>query len=483
MPTPARGGMLLFVVISWLMVAAGAVCAQQVASHGPQLTVTMLRPGIDSRPLIAPGQTVTVSIGISNLRGDQGAHDTVLSVLLPPGLTLKQSRPPLDSAGSPADRPTWRLGTVDAGALPQVFELDLQAGNDVMAGKGLGVAAVVSTGDREQSDEGNSATAVFLVAKPAANLVTESNLGGVPFTADNPVEFTVEVTNLGTVPAAACVLKLTLPARVSFTSSSPESSATNGNVVTWQIGDLAAAETRSVTVRITLDGLLRAAAYGFAPALGSLNFIFDATTTTDQLDPASGHLEVDRYAEPAGSNVEVSLNVPGVPHPGELLIGKDATIEIIYGNFGNAPASKATVALTLPKGLDFVGATPAAAHSNKSDPSGPSVVSWDLGDLRVGESSVIRSHIQVTALGADGSLVSAAIAAEGNDVPSREKTAYSLQRAAKSDTHVAGALPREAGPPRGGARRPWVVWIVVIVLVAVVVLAIVRAISKRNLNT
>jgi hypothetical protein len=101
----------------------------------------------------------------------------------------------------------------------------------------------------------------------------------------------------------------------------------------------------------------------------------------------------------------------------------------------------------------------------------------------VGESSVIRSHIHVTALGADGSLVSAAIAAEGNDVPSREKTAYSLQRAANSDTHVAGALPREAGSPRGGARGPWVVWIAVIVLVAVAVLAIVRAISKRNLNT
>jgi Domain of unknown function DUF11 len=234
------------------------------------------------------------------------------------------------------------------------------------------------------------------------------------------------LTNLGTLPAAGCVLKLTLPVRVTFTSSSPESSAMNGNVVTWQIGDLAPAETRSVAVRIALDGLLRAAAYGFAPALGSLNFIFDATTTTDQLEPDSGHLEIDRYAEPAGSNVEVSLNVPGVPHPGELLIGKQATIEIIYGNFGNAPASKATVALTLPKGLDFVGATPAAAHSNKSDPSGPSVVSWDLGDPRVGESSVIRSHIHVTALGADGSLVSAAIAAEGNDVPSREKTAYSL---------------------------------------------------------
>ena len=480
MPKSANGRARFFVLAASLF-ASDLTSAQQVATHGPHLTVTMMLPGNGSRPLIAPGQTVTMSIAVSNLQGDQAAHETVLSVLLPPGVTLTQSRPAPNSPESTSDRPTWKLGTVDAGAFPRLFDVELQAGNDVIAGKGLGVAAVVSDGDRQPSDGNTTATTVFLVAKAAANLVTESNLAGVPFTTDGPVEFTVDVTNLGTVPAAACVLKIALPTRATFTSSIPEPAERSGNVVTWVIGNLAPVQSSSVTVRVTLDGILRAAAYGFAPALGSLNFVFDATTATNQFDPNSGHLEIDRYAEPAGSNVAVSMNVLGAAYPGELPIGKDATIEVIYGNFGNAPAIKATVALTLPKGLDLVGATPATARSSGNDPSGASVSSWDLGDLRVGESGVIRSQVHVTAIGRDGSLVSAAIAAEGEDVPSRQKTAYSLQRAAaQSDVGVVGALPRSSG---AGGRRParWIL-IAIVALVLVAALSVVRAIRRPRPN-
>lgn len=73
---------------------------------------------------------------------------------------------------------------------------------------------------------------------------------------------------------------------------------------------------------------------------------------------------------------------------------------------------------------------PLAARSNRSDKSSPSFSSWDLGDLGVGDSGVIKSQIHVTSIGPDGSLVSAKISATGNDVPSREKIAYALQRAA-----------------------------------------------------
>jgi hypothetical protein len=481
LPKCAKDRARFFVFAASLFAASDLASAQQVATHGPHLTVTMMRPGGDSRPLIAPGQTVTMSIGVSNLQGDQPAHETVLSVLLPPGLTLKQSRPGPDSSESTPDRPTWKLGTVDAGAFPQLFDVDLQASNEVITGKGLGVAAVVSNSDQQPRDENTTATTVFLVAKAAANLVTESNLGGVPFTTDGPVEFTVDVTNLGTVPAAACVLKVAVPTRATFTSSSPEPAERSGNVVTWVIGELAPAQSSSVTVRVTLDGILRAAAYGFAPALGSLNFVFDATTTTDQSDPNSGHLEIDRYAEPSGSNVAVSMNVLGAAYPGELLIGKDATIEVIYGNFGNAAASKAMVALTLPKGLDLVGATPAAARSDRNAAPGSSVASWDLGDLRVGESGVIRSRIHVSSIGEDGSLVSVQISAEGKDIPSAEKTAYSLQRAANSDVGVAAAWRRS--PATGGDRTTRrILPIAVITLVIVAALSVVAVIRRRKPN-
>jgi Domain of unknown function DUF11 len=480
MRTRTHGAAFFLVFVAALVAGGRRASAQDTATHSPRLSVTILREGIDSRSLIAPGQTVTISIGVSNLRGDQAAHDTVLTVLLPPGLTLKQSRPKPDQSVAPGDPLTWKLGTVDAGAFPQLFDLDLQATSEVTAGQRLGVAALVSARDQQPSDEATEASMIFLIANAAANLILDSNLAAVPFTTDGPVEFTVQVTNLGTVSASACVLKMIVPAKATFNGSDPGPSDNRESVVSWQIGAIAPAESRTVNVKVTLDDFLRAAAYGFAPKLGSLNFEFDATTTTNVFDPDNGHMEIERYPEPAGSNVTVSLNVVGTANPGELRIGKDATIEVIYGNFGSAVASKTKVSLALPTGLGLIGAVPAAVRSDRSAASDPSVVSWDLGDLRVGESGVIRSQIHVSAIGEDGSLVSAQISAEGKDVPSTNKTAYSLQRAANSDAGVAGAWRGSPGTS-GGRPARWI-FIAVVVLVVISALSVVRVIRRRNLN-
>jgi hypothetical protein len=349
---------------------------------------------------------------------------------------------------------------------------------EARTGTRLGVAALVGTSDQAVSDQDPAASMVISVADAAANLVVDSTLVGVPFTTGSPVEFTVEVKNLGTVAASACALKMTLPAKAAFTGSDPAPADSSEQAVTWQIGDIAPAESRSVDVRVTLDDILRAAAYGFAPGLAGLNFTFDATSATRVFDPVNGHVEIERYPEPAGSNVAVSLNVTGASLPGELPIGKDGAIDLVYGNFGNAPASQTKVALNLPKGLDLVSAVPAAARSSASDAGGASVSSWELGDLRVGESGIIKSHIHVTSIGPDGSLVSAAISAEGNDVPSGEKTAYSLQFAADSNAHVAGT-PRRPPGPGGGHALPWIFAIGVAALAATTAL-IIRAMRKRN---
>ncbi len=416
-----------------LVAGASHTTAADIAGHGPNLAVTIMRPGIDSRPLIAPGQTVTISIGVSNLRGDADAHKAALTVLLPAGLTLKQSSP---APGKIASEKTgtslrWDLGTVPAGAYPQLFGLDLQAAKDLTAGKGLGVAASVSTSDHSLNEVNSRNAIVFLAANAAANLVVQSNLDNVAFTASDPVDFSAEVTNLGTVAASACLLKMTLPAKASFQWSDPWPSENTGSMVSWKLDDLAPALSRTVKIRIKLDRILQMAAYGLAPSQGALNFKFAASTATNQLNPANGHLEIARYPERKGSNVTVSLNVVGADHPGELPIGKDVTYEIVYGNFGNAPAKDVSLSLKLPDGLVLVDAQPPAASSSKSDKSGGGVFLWNLGDLAVGQSGIVKSKVHVTSVGADGSLVSAVISAAGNDVSSREKTAYSLRYAAK----------------------------------------------------
>lgn len=283
------------------------------AGQGPNLGVNIIRPGSDWRSLIVPGQTITIDVGVSNLRGDSPAHDTALTVHLPSGLSLKESRPAPNKTETAQDgvRLTWNLGVMEAGAFPKMFDLDVQAAADLKKGSALAVEASVTTTDTVV-DEGNTRTAFgILVGDAAADLIVQSNLDGVPFTVDSPVDFTIDVTNLGTVSASACVLKMTIPARATFTSSAPSPSNKSGNIVTWELGDIAPTQSHSVKVEVVLDRILRAAAYGLAPQQRGLNFKFDATTATTVFNPDDGHLDISRYPEPAGSNVKVALNVPG----------------------------------------------------------------------------------------------------------------------------------------------------------------------------
>jgi hypothetical protein len=320
---------------------------------------------------------------------------------------------------------------MEAGAFPRLFDLDPQAAADAKRGTELAVGASVSTSDKDAHESNLRTAFVLSVENPAADLIVKSDLDSDPFTADKPVDFTVDVTNLGTIRASACDLTMTLPPKVTFDSSDPVPAEHSGNRVTWKLDDLAETQSHPLKIRIVLDSILRAAAYGFAPKLAAFNFKFDATTATEVLGPSQGHLEIVKYPEPAGSNVAVSFNVPGAEHPGELPVGGDATHEIMYGNYGNAPASQASVSLVLPDGLDLIDAVPPAARMSKDDKSRASTSWWELGDLPVGESGVIKARVHVKSIGADGSLVSATISAAGNDVRSRGKSAYSLQRAAK----------------------------------------------------
>jgi hypothetical protein len=81
----------------------------------------------------------------------------------------------------------------------------------------------------------------------------QSNLDSDPFTADSPVEFTTELTNLDTIAASACLLKMTVPAKASFKWSDPWPSENSKNAVSWKLDDLAPMQSRTVKIRIKLE--------------------------------------------------------------------------------------------------------------------------------------------------------------------------------------------------------------------------------------
>jgi uncharacterized repeat protein (TIGR01451 family) len=439
-------------------------------SSGASPSVTLLRADDDSRPMIAAGQKFTLSIGVDNLRGGAAAQAAVLKVTLPPGLDLVQATPPAARTGASPEI-TWDLGTLKAGASPRIVEITLASADNLNANTNLTINATVATIDNGSQPKNSTSAYTVQIQPAAAALRIQSDLTGVAITVDAPVKFTAAVENLGTVDAAASALTLTLPPMVSFKSSDPAPSATMANVVTWQLGDIAAGESHAVVITVALNISLGAVASEPGPE-SLLQFKLDASTSTTGLDIGASHLVVNRHVELAGPNLKVWLSVQGAATPGELTVGKDVTYTIEYGNFGNAPAQHASVSLSLWEGLNFLGAKPVPTGTSKSDRFGGGVLSWDVGDLPVGRSSVIKSQIHVDSVPENGSLVMATITAPGADVNSSESTAYSLRHAAGLGGTTAGG---EAW--HDGHKMLWI--LVVLVLALGVVWVIRRARSKR----
>src|SRR5258708_2093874 len=200
---------------------ASAIEAQ---THGPDLSVVIMRPGADPRPLVAPGQTVTVGVGVSNLNGDGEAHSVVLTVKLPPGLTLQNASPaPKKVEGSNL---VWNLGTMPAHAFPETFEVNLGVAKN--AASELTVSANVTSSDHEQYLENNTGSLSIVVRPPAADLVVQSTLDAVALTVGEPIRFGVRVSNEGNITSTATVFTAFLPQGVSLQSCKPAPSANSG---------------------------------------------------------------------------------------------------------------------------------------------------------------------------------------------------------------------------------------------------------------
>ena len=444
-------------------------------TRGPDLAITMLRSGTDPRGVIVAGSVVTISIGVNNQRGDTEAHGSTLAVTLPTALKLQQARPApntTEPAKAEAVRLVWNLGTVAAGAFPRIFELDLTVPAEAQVGTELHVSATVRTIDNDTNHANDSATYVLRVDPAVAHLHVSSSLDSVPLTVAEPVEFSAGATNWGTVTASGSTLMLTLPPKVLLKSSDPPPNRTSDNSYTWKFGDIKPAETRLAAISATLDNSLAPPANG-ATSGAVLTFKLEASTTTTSVDLTNSHLEITKPVERAGADLKVWLTVLGTHEPGELPTGEDVTYTILYGNFGNRPASGASVSLSLAGGLNLLSTQPVHTHISQSDKFAGGVLSWNVGDVRVGESKLINCRVHIASVPKGGSVVKAAISFPGTDITPANNVAYSHLYAPRA---VSGIRP--LGPLK---RHVWtyLLWTVVLVLLVGILLLALRATKAR----
>jgi peptide/nickel transport system substrate-binding protein len=158
--------------------------------------------------------------------------------------------------------------------------------------------------------------------------------------------YEIQVHNYGTQPLTNVRLLDTLPTDVLFVSATPPEASQSGNVLTWNLGDLAA-NTSTTPVRVTVQ-IPAEVVHGTVLA----NAVEVYGDQADTWPTNNGFV----YTVEVRDDVDVAVTKAGV---GQAAIGAEYTYLIDYANWGGAPADGVVITDTLPAEVTFVGAVPA----------------------------------------------------------------------------------------------------------------------------
>ena len=159
-----------------------------------------------------------------------------------------------------------------------------------------------------------------------------------------------------------------LPAAVSFVSAS-SGGVTNGGIVTWSLGSLAAGTATNLTLTVT------------APVSG-----VTLTNLASGGSPTSDPNPTNNTSLPVFTSVTPIANLAiGKTGPADVAATGNLTYVICVTNFGPSTASSVVVTDALPAGVTFVSASGGGANN-------AGVVIWNLGDLANG----LVSNVTVT---------------------------------------------------------------------------------------
>ena len=325
----------------------------------------------------------TYGITVSN-SGTITATGTELTAVLPTGLEF------VSATNSPAvsgPNVTWDLGTIATGGSVSVS----------LTAKGI------QTGDqvvnyRAAPDKSPSAS---------TSTTTEVLRGDLEVTKTGPaqadlgsqVAYTIDVEGAGGIGASTGVrLVDNVPTGMSFVSGQAASQAatltTSGNQIAIALGTLSPHQTTSVEI------ILQANQTG-------------AWTNQVTVTSAEGASATDE-ATTVVVQPELALTKTG---PATALLNAEFEYTITVTNNGNGPATGTTVIDALPAGLEYVSSDPTGAVSGS-----PSTVTWDVGDLDPGASSIITLTVRGTAGAAQENVATASSGGNALQLEARATT-------------------------------------------------------------
>ena len=174
------------------------------------------------------------------------------------------------------------------------------------------------------------------------------------------VAYTLEVENPGSVAASGVVVHESIPMGLRYLRSNPEA-IVDGNLLTWELGDLGPAESRAIDVVFE------------ASEVGTITNYAEVT--------AAGDLHAEDRVETQVTAAEITLELAASATT--AAVGESVTFDITVKNTGSGPATNVVIHDAFDEGFQFEG------RSEKS-------VELSLGTLGPGEQRTVPLTLRGT---------------------------------------------------------------------------------------
>jgi uncharacterized repeat protein (TIGR01451 family) len=185
--------------------------------------------------------------------------------------------------------------------------------------------------------------------------------------------YTIQVTNNSSVTSKGVTLVETLPEEVTFVSASLNPSQKTDNILTFNVGDLAAGESKIVTVRVVAPNT--------AGTITTSATVSSKTLDSNEVNNAA-ILSIDAVSTPLPDLAVVRTNQPET-----LEIGGTYTYTLTVSNTGTADATGVVLKENLPSGVNFVNSTTPVRFLNDT-------VTANLGSIKSGENKTLNLTVK-----------------------------------------------------------------------------------------
>jgi uncharacterized repeat protein (TIGR01451 family) len=341
------------------------------------------------------GSVITYTLTFGNA-GPSTAENVVLTDELPAAFTLiRTDREPDQTDGATL---SWNLGSLapgETGVVTLVGRVNTSQPSIQVQNTAATTGSTLDLDDTNNTDSTQTEvqTADVSVVKTAA---------AAAVIAGEEVVYNLEVSNAGLLTATVVEVTDTLPAGTSFVSAQPAPARVSGQDVVWALGNLGVNERRTIAVRVRVAPETTGTLFNVAAAS------FEEQTDRDR-DPSNNS---DDHTLPVNTLADTGIvkTAAAVPAVGDVIpSGSVITYTLTYTNAGPSLATGVVVTDTMPPGFTFQSA------SVKPTATTTSTLTWNLGDVPVGQPAKITVTGILRAVGSAHQVNVANIAGEQLD--------------------------------------------------------------------